>query len=109
MIHVGSCVSGPELLRLLETLPPEQVCQRMGACHPDSPFSVLAGVEMSSQLKRDVAFLLQRAGTVYKSRTCANPIGHTAALQEASLAIEEPSESCRFCEVRRLFPYRCKD
>lgn len=81
---------------MLETLPPEEVCERLGACQKGPVHAALAATAVPEQLATDIAFLLQQLGAVTKAQACAAPPQDL----RATLGVQEPTQECRFCKVR---------
>ena len=77
-------------------MPPEEVCERLGACDKGPGLAALVATPVPAQLARDVAFLLQQLGTITKAQACAAPPQDL----RATVGEQEPTQECRFCKAR---------
>jgi hypothetical protein len=91
------------LIALLETMPPEEVCETLGACHKGPLHDAILSKPPPTALSAGVARMLSDIGTIKAAQTCATPGVRAQLLREpagALRALDPPSEECQVCRVR---------
>ena len=94
--------TGMLLIALLETMPPEEVCETLGACAQGPLHTALLTSQPPAQLQRDVASLLSDVGSVRVAHMCAARTVRQQLMQLGGVDVDvadPPSEECQICKV----------